>query len=291
MPFIKLWPSADSYIFSTGPTTNNGPTSPLSILGSSPESNGLLKFDLSAIPANAMVSLATLYMFSSTSAAGDSDDLHRLVRDWVESEVTWNEAETGTNWGTAGAKNTTTDYNSSLIATITYPVSSGDTEASAVVTSTIQNWVDGTNGNFGFRISTDSVNIQAWHSREATTKAFWPSLEITYTIPAITYSVNSNVITAGILADWPPLIVGRNTDSTPLLSSWYRHIWRIAELDMADWIILKALRGTTLTELKTTDKDTSNVTKTYTTGRVTTVTGQQLGRRMIDAEIGYLVKV
>lgn len=291
MPFIKLWPSADSYIFSSMPTANKGSATPLAILGTGPESTGLLKFDISAIPTTSTVSLATLYMFSQHSNPGDSDNLHRFVRDWVELETTWNIAQTGTNWGTAGAKNTITDYNSSLIATITYPASSADTEASAVVTSTTQNWVDGTNSNFGFRISTASVNTQLWHSREATTKAFWPSLEITYTVPAITYSVNSNVITAGILADWPPLIVGRNTDSTPLLSAWYRHIWRIAELDMADWIILKALRGTTLTELKTTDKDTPNVTKTYTTGRVTTVTGQQIGRRMTDVEIGFLVKV
>ena len=291
MPFSLVRATDDAFLYTSFATTNFGSSGVITQGGTgSNERIGLVKFDLTAIPTNASVSDARMYLTSFAGASGITHTVHRFVRAWVELQTTWNIAQTGTNWGTAGAKNATTDYDISL-GTIAFPTTADESASISLATATVEGWISGSIANNGVRVSDASATVTNWHSSDASIKAFWPWIEVTYSIPTITYSVNSNVITAGILADWPPLIVGRNTDSTPLLSSWYRHIWRIAELDMADWIILKALRGTDLTELKTTDKDTPNVTKTYTTGRVTTVTGQQLGRRMIDVEIGYLVKV
>lgn len=108
----------------------------------------------------------------------------------------------------------------------------------------------------------------------------------------IVYEINSNAIAAGIQADWRPIPTGANSDATQKLSTnWRRHTWTCAFMEMATWLILLALRGTSFTELKTTDESTPNSTGTYSTGRVMTVTGNQIGRRMVGVKIEYLVDV
>lgn len=106
---------------------------------------------------------------------------------------------------------------------------------------------------------------------------------------AITFSVNSSTITGGIRAHWPPIQTGANGDGSPQYSAWFTHVWSIPQLEMADYLVLEALRGTTLTELTTTDKDTPNSSNQYTTGRVMTVTGQQRARQMLNVRVEFLV--
>lgn len=106
---------------------------------------------------------------------------------------------------------------------------------------------------------------------------------------AITYEVNSTAITGGIKAHWPPMETAKLNDGLPEYSFWYRHIWAIESLDMTDYLFLEGLRGTVLTQLKTTDKDTPNSTGTYATGRVMTVSGQQRGRQMLNVLVNFLV--
>jgi len=109
---------------------------------------------------------------------------------------------------------------------------------------------------------------------------------------AITYEVNSSTINAGIQAEWQPIPTGSNSDATQKLSSnWLRHIWRSSVMEMAEWLILLALRGSSLTELKTTDEATPNSTGTYSTSRVLAVTGQHRGRQMLNVQVNFLVDV
>lgn len=109
---------------------------------------------------------------------------------------------------------------------------------------------------------------------------------------AITYEVNSNSIVAGIKAGWEPIPTGSNSDATQKLSAnWMRHIWRIPEMEMAEWLILLALRGTPIAELKTTDEATPNSTATYATGRILTVAGQHRARQMLNVQVIFLVDI
>ena len=111
-------------------------------------------------------------------------------------------------------------------------------------------------------------------------------------ILAITYEVNSNAIVSGIIAEWQPIPTGLNADATQKLSTnWLRHTWRMAEMEMAEWLILLALRGASFTELKTTDEATPNSTGIYSTGRVLTVTGQHRARQMLNVQVGFLVDI
>jgi hypothetical protein len=108
----------------------------------------------------------------------------------------------------------------------------------------------------------------------------------------ITYEVNSTTITAGIQANWSPITTGKNTDATQKLSAnWRTHIWNCASMEMAEWLVLLALRGVALTELKTTNESTPNSTGTYSTSNVMSVTGNHVGRQMKNVRITFLVDV
>lgn len=109
---------------------------------------------------------------------------------------------------------------------------------------------------------------------------------------SISYQINSNTINAGIQADWKPISIGSNSDATQKLSAnWRRHTWSCAFMEVAEWLILLALRGVSFTELKSTNESTPNSTGTYSTGRVMTVNGKQIGRRMTNVKVEYLVDI
>ncbi len=108
----------------------------------------------------------------------------------------------------------------------------------------------------------------------------------------ITYEVNSSAIVAGITAEWQPISTGLSANATQKLAdNWLRHIWRIPVMEMAEWLILLALRGTSFSELKTTDEATPNSTGTYSTGRVMTVAGQHRARQMLNVQVTFLVDI
>lgn len=109
---------------------------------------------------------------------------------------------------------------------------------------------------------------------------------------AITYEINSVAINAGIQADWKPISTGSNSDATQKLSTnWRRHTWICAFMEVTEWLILLALRGVALTELKTTDESAPNSTGTYSTGNVISVAGNQIGRRIQNVRVTFLVDI
>lgn len=295
MPYKQLWASQDTYIDTSNATTNFGSVTSFSVqdfIAGLDDLVGLLEFDISVIPSNATVTEAILTLTNAQFGGGSqTQNIYPLVRDWVETEATWNIASTGLNWGTAGAKNTTTDYDNTTTVTIDHPNGQFNS-ATADIAAFVQDWVDGTATNHGLRLSdaaTTTSVARAWVSRNHSIKAYWPTLEITYTYPAIGYAVNAAAITGGVIAHWPPLIEGQNADATPQISNWYPHRWEIPELEMADWITLYNLRGTNLTSVVTTTQETPNIGNTYTTARLLSVTGQQQGRRMLNVIVEFLI--
>lgn len=67
----------------------------------------LLKFDVSSIPAGAIIGAATLTLFGDYSAVGADYDprtfyCYRCTRAWVEGQATWIIYSTGNDWATAG---------------------------------------------------------------------------------------------------------------------------------------------------------------------------------------------
>jgi len=143
----------------------------------------LFQFDLSPIPANATVTSAILTL-TRTFVAGDPSPhvLYRVVRDWTESEVTWNSAKTGTPWAAAGCDDTTSDREATGIGTF-------DTAALVTVSldvAKVQEWINGTFVNNGMvlvgtPVVGDHASTFAQSGNADANKR--PKLAITYTLP------------------------------------------------------------------------------------------------------------
>jgi hypothetical protein len=159
------------------PTTNLGSASPMTSSSFNDE-KPLIKFSgLSNIPSNATVTDVTVRLYAVGSPVAGSTIFSRVLRNWVENQATWNVFSTGNNWGTAGAAAGTDAAASS--ATINHGTSTGYVSYQAAgLISDVQNWVNGTNPNYGWLL-TDSANYFEVVSSEGT-DGQRPELIVTY---------------------------------------------------------------------------------------------------------------
>lgn len=111
-PTLTLQPDPtdglDTYIVDTSPTINSG--SDVFIWSgerndSNPKYRTLIKFDLSTLPANSIISSAIFswYVTNDFATNARTHRLYRVKRAWLETQATWNIWTTGNNWSTAGA--------------------------------------------------------------------------------------------------------------------------------------------------------------------------------------------
>src|SRR5688572_7948303 len=70
--------------------------------GSGVDKSCLIRWALSGIPAGSTVQSATVTL-RVTDATSHTYNLYALSRSWVEAQVSWQNAQTGTPWATAGA--------------------------------------------------------------------------------------------------------------------------------------------------------------------------------------------
>ena len=166
---------------------------------------GILEFDLSAIPSAALIQSATLTLFCN-SAAGSSINvsLHRLNATWGQgtSVGSGNEGSGGTAttndptwlhrfyntvlWSAPGG-----DFVPTASATLSVPAvaSVAYSWSGSGLVADIQSWVQGAAANAGWAIRGDELtsnNVRRFASRETSTPANRPALQVTYlpTAPA-----------------------------------------------------------------------------------------------------------
>jgi hypothetical protein len=85
-----------------------------------------IKPDFSDMPVGLTFSRAFLLLTYQSDSSNNARTLsiHRCLRDVVATQATWNIWKTANNWGTAGASNSTTDYDGAVIlGTATQPAS------------------------------------------------------------------------------------------------------------------------------------------------------------------------
>ena len=190
---VTLTASSDAGIWNNNPTDENknyGNCDKLYINGPSGTSKdrSMVKFDLSSIPSNAIISSA---IYSLVKVGGSNTSLstsvHQVTNDWTEGAggcggtagiVNWNKRMTSTDWNTPGG-----DFNATAESSIAI---AGNGTYSWGVTNLVQNWVGGSSANYGFitKYTTENVNAQKdFGSSENSTLESRPSLTITYTIP------------------------------------------------------------------------------------------------------------
>lgn len=183
-------PIADTWIRDSAASTNYG-SNVLFVVGedngSAQVNRGLLKFDLSYLSAvNATITGATLTL---TVASYDYSDnarnlrAYQLRRAWGEATATWNDYDTGSAWGIAGAGSTSTDRYSTELGSgsVGANPSAGSTVTLTLSASQMQDWVDGTVTNNGLllQVDTESDDLVGYDSRYYPISS--PQLSVTYT--------------------------------------------------------------------------------------------------------------
>lgn len=181
---MVLYATNDTYINELAPTMNEGMVQNFHIAPNDTVAT-LLKFDLSGIPKGTYVDSATLELLVGhiSGTSGQSVVAYKVLRNWKEYEATWNIAETGTNWGTAGCQNTTTDRSSASSGTATESNGVGSW-LSFDVTTLVLDWVTTPTSNHGVVLRASGAEMARldFYSRESE-HAPRLTLYLTYDIP------------------------------------------------------------------------------------------------------------
>lgn len=105
------------------------------------ELRSLLYFDVAAIPPGAKIRSATLELAVTRLRSVDTVEAHRLLRDWSESEATWNIAGAGSSWTMPGG-----DFDAMPAGSF---VVDSEAPQSMDIAALVQGWVDGAYPNHG----------------------------------------------------------------------------------------------------------------------------------------------
>jgi hypothetical protein len=164
----------------------------------------LFKFDLSAVPQEAVIDSVTLSLYVNVQppdAVGSDYYVHRVLVGWGEGnktgnqgqpasigEVTWNSrAHEITPWfepgGAPGTDYVATGSASQFINSVSFTAQWGST---AGMVADVQHWVDNPAQNFGWMLISDSegtpYTAKRFATREYTTESLRPSLTVQYSV-------------------------------------------------------------------------------------------------------------
>lgn len=155
---VRLDSEADAYVLASQPSTNYG-SGPIGVI---PDGQGLVRFDLSALPADAIIQEAVLRMMPVDIVGTDASTItvDRMDGAWREMAV---------NWGNLPSS-TTTEASATVS---TYDWITWD------VTATVTEWHTDAAHNYGFGLNTADLGVY-FHSKETGDA---PQLVITYTFP------------------------------------------------------------------------------------------------------------
>lgn len=162
----------DTYLQSSTPTTNRGGNTVFYVgeLTSGADTlRTLIKFDLSGIPASEVCTSATLSLWHTLNDASNTRTMrvYRQLRDWVETQATWNIWKTSNNWATAGGFNAA-DCEQTDIGSRSFVAAEANGEKQWTLTaSKIEEMYDGAFTNNGFMIKNDTEANDAHEFRSS----------------------------------------------------------------------------------------------------------------------------
>lgn len=197
----------DACITESFPTTNyeTGNLFIAGVIGSTDVRRAVIKFDLSGIPSDAVITSATLSMYFDQAESGGGSGVvqvsaYQCLKDWVESEVTWNIYSTGNSWAAAGGQSGA-DYDATAHGDFPAhddPNDDGagyeDCTLNATGLAYLQDIVAGTANNYGWFLIADNEGSSGlfvgYHGSE-NGSGNYPKLTVNYTVPvkASTYNI------------------------------------------------------------------------------------------------------
>jgi len=165
----------DSQISADNPNTNFGSSTEINVDGLSPHAHGVIKFPNvfgsgpGQVPLGASIVSATLEV--NCLNVGNTVRLYRLIEDWLEAEVTWNNRAVGISWTNPGADGsgshaeTALDGNCSSTGWRTFDI-----------TAFAQDWSNGA-PNYGIVLKDTGTDGVDFYTSESATP---PVLKVTY---------------------------------------------------------------------------------------------------------------
>ena len=149
----------------------------------SPARVGLLRFDISGIPAGSVVTEAELTLVTTANPlSSGSVELYVILDAWLENEATFDQATSGIPWtatgvGVGSREATSIASFSPALATTEYVV--------VIPSATVQAWVSQPGNNHGVALVASSSGSDSAHlaTREAGTTESRPLLRVQYRSP------------------------------------------------------------------------------------------------------------
>lgn len=174
--------TTDTWLNTSSKNQNNGTAATVNVRGNA-ANYALLRWNTSTIPANAVV-LSAEIVLNVTDGSSAAYSIYELKRTWNETQATWNIAQTGTNWQTAGALGAN-DRATTVLATTPSGTGSKTIALNTAGVATVQKWINNSANNFGvtFQGTSSMTDLFRFSSRSTTTKTQRPKLTVRYIIP------------------------------------------------------------------------------------------------------------
>ncbi|MBC7260711.1 MAG: DNRLRE domain-containing protein, partial [Chloroflexi bacterium] len=172
--------SEDTYIYQYTPDDNYC-LDPALRVGYMQRYKALLRFDLSAIPAGATITRATLQLYAVAWSGSDiTVSAYAITRSVSFCQATWNQAQSGNLWGRPGANDTSSDRRASAESTLT--TSGVKKWYSLDLTRLVQEWVNGSLANNGVLLQAaySDSSVFYFSSAQDGNVPLHPKLVITY---------------------------------------------------------------------------------------------------------------
>lgn len=185
--------ATDSYIHLWNPDTNFSTQSQLwvrSDMQPYPYASGVIRFDVTDIPPEALIKAATLKLSVVQSGTTGNRLMnissYGIRRPWAVDEVTWNDARDDDPWAAAGCNDTEIDRDS--LPSDTDSITNTTQTPVLTITNLVQQWVANPEVNYGLMLrgSGTQSGVYAFASGEYVNVASRPRLRVIYTIPTAT---------------------------------------------------------------------------------------------------------
>ena len=217
----------DTYLRQDQANTNYGNSNTINFdCRNTRQQRPILEFDVSTIPADAVVRNATLFL-SLTNGRGNNFqfNIYALNTSWVETQATWSVASTGNPWTLGGSYNSFSFYRGVMDNSIGWH--------SFDITRLVDLWLGGSLQNYGMILvpdNGDSTNClkNLVSSDELFSVTERPKLVVNYTRPSLAGTYESRAIGPGTnslftLASWWNTTYSSLTDefkASSLLPNW-----------------------------------------------------------------------
>jgi len=207
--------TTDTYISAWAPTSNYGNDAGLQVHTQNTK-RSLMRFDLSHIPVDAVVSMASLDLRTTSWCQGEATmplNLYRMRRAWVESEANWYGPATGEAWDAPGAGGIE-DHDVTPVATI--DLDATDSWYNIVLTNIVQEWINAPAENYGLLLECEGVSLEyRFWSSDWRGIAQRPRLCLEYAQPTPTPTVTSTHTPTATPTPTPTSTVTSTPTTTP----------------------------------------------------------------------------